>query len=363
MGHEERRAGFVDVFRGLLIAHMALDHASLMFNSGRGGEELYRAQPAFPADLLQFLVRFTGVQVAPGFFFMAGFMVAWTSAARAGRGVSEGDVTRRLMTRGLVLIGVDTVVFGIPRALGGFYSFMVLSSIGVSLMALAWLRRLPPRVLLVVALAVLLLHPLLDVSALPVPLRAVLYEPVRAGWFRSMYPVIPWMGLVLLGFVVGRDAVSRTNRERFWLAMSALCLVCFFVIRTWGGYGNAYPTADIGSREFWYFAKYPPDLPFLGWALALTFLTLAAIQWICRDGVPSALKPLVVFGRVSFFFYVTHFFLLGIVRGLTAAIFHWRTGLGGTLLLWLGLLVVMLPLCSWYCRLKLERPIVFTGYL
>lgn len=342
---------------------MALDHASLMFNGGRGGEELYRAQPDFPADLLQFLVRFTGVQVAPGFFFMAGFMVAWTSAARADRGVPESEVTRRLMTRGLVLIGVDTVVFGIPRALGGFYSFMVLSSIGVSLMALAWLRRLPPSVLLVVALAVLVLHPLLDVSALPVPLRAVLYEPVREGWFRSMYPVIPWIGLVLLGFVVGRDAVGREHRERLWLALGVVCLVCFLFLRTRGGYGNAYPTAAITTREFWYFAKYPPDLPFLSWALALTFLALTVLHRACRDGVPRALEPLVVFGRVSFFFYVTHFLLLGIARGLTSAIVHGRTGLAGTFAVWLGLLVVMLPLSSWYWRKKRERPNRITRYL
>ena len=34
------RVAYVDVFRGLLIAHMALDHASLMFNAGRAAEEL-----------------------------------------------------------------------------------------------------------------------------------------------------------------------------------------------------------------------------------------------------------------------------------------------------------------------------------
>ena len=44
------RQGYVDVFRGLLIAHMALDHASLMFNAGRAGEELAAAAaPAAPA--------------------------------------------------------------------------------------------------------------------------------------------------------------------------------------------------------------------------------------------------------------------------------------------------------------------------
>src|SRR5687767_12210358 len=61
------RQAYVDVFRGLLIAHMALDHASLMFNAGRSGEELAAgAAPAF-GDMFQFLTRFSGVPVAPGF--------------------------------------------------------------------------------------------------------------------------------------------------------------------------------------------------------------------------------------------------------------------------------------------------------
>jgi len=101
------RKAYVDVFRGLLIAHMALHHSSLMFNAGRGAEELASSAPAAPADIFQFLTRFTGVPVAPGFFFMAGFMVALTSIARAGRGVTDAEITRRLIVRGLVLLAVD----------------------------------------------------------------------------------------------------------------------------------------------------------------------------------------------------------------------------------------------------------------
>src|SRR5687767_9405257 len=170
------RQGYVDVFRGLLIAHMALDHASLMFNAGRGGEELAAgAAPAF-GDIFQFLTRFTGVPVAPGFFFMAGFMVALTSMARENRGVTHAEVTRRLLIRGFVLIAVDALIMGLPRALMGFYSFMVLTCIGAGIIATALLRDVSSRILIPVALAILLLHPLLDVSWLPVPLQAMLYE-------------------------------------------------------------------------------------------------------------------------------------------------------------------------------------------
>src|SRR5687767_2189510 len=217
-----QRLKFVDAFRGLLIAHMALDHASLMFNAGRGGEELAGAPPQVSADIFQFLTRFTGVPVAPAFCFMAGFMVALTSIRREARGIAQRDVTHRLIMRGLVLIAVDALIMGLPRALMGFYSFMVLSSIGVGVIVAALLRNVSGRILAPAALAVLVLHPLIDVSSLPVALRAIVYEPVRTGAFRSLYPIIPWIGILLLGFVVGRDAPARERPARFWGLLAAL---------------------------------------------------------------------------------------------------------------------------------------------
>jgi uncharacterized membrane protein len=353
------RERYVDAFRGVLIAHMALDHASLMFNRGRGGEELATIAPAFPDDFWQFLTRFTGIPVAPAFCFMAGFMVALTSLARSDRGVPHAEVTRRLIIRGLVLIAADAIVMGLPRALMGFYSFMVLSSIGVAIIVLALVRDVSSRILLPGSLAVLLLHPLLDVSWLPIELRAILYEPVREGVVRSMYPIIPWGAIVVLGFVVGRDVVTHGRSQRYWLALSAACFVAFFSIRLQGQYGNAYAYASIASREFWFFAKYPPDLPFLAWAFAIAFLTIAALQAITRERTPAWLTPFEVFGRVPFFFYLVHFYVLGIAQ----AVIRRQFGLIETYAIWILLLLVMLWPCVWYYRKKIERPNFVTRYL
>jgi uncharacterized membrane protein len=353
------RRAYVDVFRGLLIAHMALDHASLMFNAGRGGEELAAAAAPVVGGLFQFLTRFSGVPVAPGFFFMAGFMVALTSVARENRGVSHRDVTRRLIVRGLVLIAVDALIMGLPRALMGFYSFMVLSSIGVGIIALALLRDLSWKVLLTGALAVLLLHPLLDVSALPVALRAIVYEPVRTGVFRSLYPVIPWIAIVVLGFVVGRDVVRRDRPARMWSAVAASSLVLFLAIRLSGTYGTAYPYTSVASLDFWMFAKYPPDLAFLSWSFACIFLSLAVLTTIVRKDTPVLLRPFEVFGRVPFFFYVVHFYALGV----SAAVLRTRFGLFETYVIWLLLLLLMAWPCVWYYRIKRTRPNLVTRYL
>ena len=91
-----------------------------------------------------------------------------------------------------------------------------------------------------VALAVVLLHPLLDVSSLPLALQAVLYEPVRVGALRSLYPIIPWSAIVIVGYVVGRDALHRERPVRFWLLCSAVSLLVFALVRLSGGFGNAY---------------------------------------------------------------------------------------------------------------------------
>jgi uncharacterized membrane protein len=353
------RERYVDAFRGLLIAHMALDHASLMFNRGRGGEELAAVAPAFPEDFWQFLTRFTGIPVAPAFCFMAGFMVALTSLARSDRGVSHAEVTRRLIIRGLVLIGADAIVMGLPRALLGFYSFMVLSSIGVAIIVLALIRNAPSKILAPASLAVLLLHPLIDISWLPIELRAILYEPVREGAVRSMYPIIPWGAIVVLGFVVGRDVMTRQRSLRYWLGLAAVCFAAFFAIRIAGDYGNAYPHTGIVNRDFWFFAKYPPDLPFLAWAFAITFMTIAGLKALTRERTPAWLQPFEVFGRVPFFFYLVHFYVLGVAQ----AVIRTQFGLIETVAIWIALLLVMLWPCAWYYRKKIERPNFVTRYL
>jgi uncharacterized membrane protein len=359
VGAPGARQAYVDVFRGLLIAHMALDHASLMFNAGRAAEEL-AAGPAPVFDgIFQFLTRFTGVPVAPGFFFMAGFMVALTSLSREARGMTRAEVTRRLLIRGFVLILVDALVMGLPRALMGFYSFMVLTSIGVAIIATALLRDVSSRILVPLALAILLLHPLLDISWLPLPLRAMLYEPVRTGAFRSLYPVVPWIGILLLGFVVGRDAMTRQRPAKLWAALAALSFALFIAVRLYGGYGNAYSYSSVASVAFWEFAKYPPDLPFLAWSFGCIFVSLIALAAFTRNGAPALLRPFAIFGRVPFFFYIVHFYVLGIA----AAILRTKFGLPATYIVWLILLFVMIGPCAWYYRKKRERPNWITRYI
>jgi hypothetical protein len=62
---------------------------------------------------------------------------------------------------------------------------------------------------------------------------------------------------------------------------------------------------------------------------------------------------------VPFFFYLVHFYVLGIA----AAIARTKVGLPGTYAIWILLLVVMSWPCVWYYRKKSERPNLITRYL
>lgn len=93
-----------------------------------------------------------------------------------------------------------------------------------------------------------------------------------------------------MGFVVGRDATRRKHPAPFWLLLAGISLLLFFAVRLTGGYGNAYPYASVASPDFWSFAKYPPDLPFLAWSFAVTFCSLAVLWRMTRNATPALLR-------------------------------------------------------------------------
>ena len=358
---------YVDLFRGLLMAHMALDHASLFFNPGKFGNELASGPMPMPTSLWQFLARFTGVFVAPGFSFMAGFMVAVTSASREERGRDAWDVTRKLIVRGLVLIGAEALVFSLPF---GQFRFEVLSCLGTCLIIVALLRRLPSTVLAPIAIGIMALHSRFELGGLPDWLRAVLHDPhpmKYKGFFKVLYPVFPWVGVMLFGLVVGRETSRRARPIPIWLTLSAVFAALFFVVRL-TGWGNAWPHSGIGDVTFWIFAKYPPDLPWLTFSLAVIFALLAFLKSQQDRAWIHVLDPIRTIGRVPFFFYLVHFIVLFLAtlpcpRDPKHPDGPVPVGLLGAGAIWLALLFAMLWPCAWYYRMKSERPNVVTRYL
>ena len=324
------------------MTHMALDHASLFWNGNRFAEEFWEHHPPV-ADLPNFLARFSGFPVAPGFAFMAGFMVAVTGAARRERGVADGTIRNRLLTRAALLIGLELVFFSLAV---GHAQMGVLTALGAGLAVAAWVHRAPLKILAPVSLSVLFLHPLLrffwtdrmDFGGVAIK---VIHQAGHHPGFDVYYPLVPWIAVVLFGIVVGRLFLDRGSKE--WLPFAAAGLAVFVVTRL-TGVGSANDFDRILSYEFFIWSKYPPDLPWLSASFAVL---LATMYFLERHQDHPALRSwpaefIATFGRVPLFFYALHFAVLWLTKPTT------RHGLGAALLAWAALLAVLWWPCRWW---------------
>lgn len=345
------RLDFADLFRGLLMVHMALDHASLYWNRHRFADEFWDALPA-AHDPWNFVARFSGVFVAPGFSFLAGFMIAVTTAARTARGIPEAAVTRRLLARAAVLIAAETLFFSLPF---GRWQVGVLTCLGMCIAALALLRRLPPGALLAGSLAVLALHPLLRVlwtdriDAAGIAVR-VLHQAGKSGWLEVFYPFVPWIGVMGFGHVVGTAYLRQGARN--WWKLAGLFVLLFVGVQM-SGLGTAGRFERVASYEFLTWSKYPPDAAWLSASFAMIFAILAALQ--ARPNL--RFEPVAVFGRAAIFFYLVHFGLLQLTA--PAA----KGTLVHALVVWMAVLAVMAWPCRWWHDLRRRHPESVLKYL
>jgi uncharacterized membrane protein len=324
---EAARLAYVDAFRGIVMCHMALDHVSMFFNRARFAKEVWGHRPDLPVSLAQFLTRFSGVFVAPAFSFMAGFMIALTTARRGARGITPAAIRRRLVERGVVLILAYALFVDLPMKR---LSIGAVTSLGMSIIVVAFLERLGTWALAVIAGLVLTLHPLLDVSGLPPLLGRIVYGTEPLGILKVYFPLVPWVGIMIAGVVAGRLAAPHALHEnaRAWAWAALASFVLFWAVRLYGGYGNAFGYKHILSYEFFIWSKYPPDLPWLCWSFATIFGLLAVLAHVQRKTRWLDTRAGLFFrgiGGAPLFFYVLHFNVLVL---LSVILPSWKHALG-----------------------------------
>jgi uncharacterized membrane protein len=201
------------------------------------------------------------------------------------------------------------------------------------MIALAGLVRLPMRAIFLVGVAIVAGHNLLDgirltpESTFYIP-WAILHQrdvfELAGKTIRTSYPVLPWMGVMALGYCASAFYSTEWTARKRQAAFKhlGLALLCgFVVLRVLNIYGDASPFtefyADPTLTLFSVFntTKYPPSLLFVMMTLATMLLLLAwAEQWQGR-----AASMLSNYGRAPLFFYVAHWTLLHILA-LAAAI-------------------------------------------
>jgi uncharacterized membrane protein len=373
----------IDILRGLVMVIMALDHTRDFFSNA-----LFDATDLTRTTPLLFLTRWITHFCAPVFVLLAG-----TGAFLSMKsGKSRAEVSRFLFTRGIWLVFLEVAVIsplGWSWSLEfGFTRLQVIWVIGVSMIILAILIQvLPSRAIAAFGLAMILGHNLTDGphAAWLGPLAPTwkvlhslsFFQPWPHKIVASLYPLIPWVGVMALGYGGGEVALLPECRRRRMLLWTGIAMVGTFVLlRVSNFYGDPQPWAAQRSGIFTLLSflncnKYPPSLLYLLMTLGPAMFVLAF-----ADKLPTAVKePLNVFGRVPLFYYLLH---LPILHGLAVVFSLVSYGLAGWMfqdlmalrgtkhplpqgygydlwvvyLVWAAVVVMLYPLCKWFGKVK-----------
>lgn len=384
----------IDMLRGLVVVIMALDHVRDFTLLGTGMDPMQDPDVTLAVYLTRWVTHFC----APVFIFLAG-----TSAGLMRQRKTSRELAGFLLKRGIWLVLVEAIIvstawtfapLGMAAAGGAIVVVLqVIWAIGASMILLAGVQFLGARVCLLLGLLLVcglgLLEPLWPVRG-SVELGA---DSPLALWFypgtllvipffiTENYPVLPWFGVMLLGFGSARVfQLAPAQRDRQLLLAGIAMLVVFALLRALNGYGDsnhwavaATPLAT--AMDFMNLSKYPPSLLYL-------LATLGPMAIVCSraDRMRGWLKNvLVIFGRTPFAFYVAHLYLIhalavliGVAQGfsaaqmLTASAFFpagYGVGLATTYGLWLLVVLLLYPLCRAMAGLKSRRKDWWLSYL
>jgi uncharacterized membrane protein len=267
-----------------------------------------------------------------------------------------------------------------------------LSAIGVAMIVLAGVQFMGSQACLAVGALIVLGHNLLDAvwpigtwdtsnTPIWVALHAQMGIPLEHIQILFIYPFLPWIGVMLLGFGSAGVFKKLPDQRNAQLLKIGVGLVgAFIVLRGFDVYGDAskwqiQPAGELRTlMSFLNTTKYPPSLLYL-----LMTLGPAAILCSVADRFRGWLKDtLVMFGRVPFAFYVAHFYLahaiglaIGIFEGYTATqLTAWGSapkeagvGLAGVYVVWIIVIAAMYPFCRWVVSVKARRTDWWLSYL
>lgn len=379
----------IDMLRGLVICLMVLDHVRdffMLVPFGPGG-------PGDPLDLdtsnpALFTTRWITNFCAPVFVLLAG-VGAWLQSAH---GKPPGDLSRFLLTRGLWLIVLELTVIGFGWQFTPVLVFLqVIWAIGWSMVLLALLTWLPARAILALGVVIVAGHNLLDPiqpaafgEAAPLwnAIHVTNVAPVAGIPVLFAYPILPWFGIMLLGYGLGQVFTLKTAQRRRILPILGLSMIAVFVVlRALQVYGDSkpwepHPEAWKTIGDFIDVQKYPPSLQF---ALITIGPALAFLPVLERLRGPVA-TFLLAFGRAPLFAYVLHIWLahllamaVGVAMGFPIQGFFnplfmgppegWGFSLLQTYGFWALILAILYLPTRWFAGVKARRRDWWLGYL
>ena len=266
----------------------------------------------------------------------------------------------------------------------------VIWALGMSMLSLAVLIYIPKKWLLIFGLIMVFGHNLLDnVNPESFGAWSFLWKMLHVestfyiGSYQvfALYPVIPWIGVMTLGYVFADFyTIEAKKRQQKMLFLGMIVTLLFFVIRGINLYGDMSPwsvqsTIGMTIVSFFHVTKYPPSLSYLLMTLGPSIVLLVVFERIHG----KAADFLIVFGRVPMFFYIVHLYLIhavavipGMYQGYSIfdMLQDWEQFPGGygfglvmSYLLGILLIIVTYYLCKSYITFKHGKKHPFYSYI
>lgn len=375
-----KRIVSLDILKGLVMIIMTLDHVRDYFH--------YDAFFYDPSDLTQtspalFFTRFVTHFCAPVFVALAG-----TSAFLVGRRMKKKELSIWLLKRGFWLIILELTVVKLAWTFNPDFhtiAFLVIWALGAGMISLAVFIQLPKYLSISIAALLIFGHNALDG-----------FQPEGDGFFsliwkflhvqsavtfgdftlRISYPVMPWLGLMVLGYYFGelyRPEFDRHRRLKILLYSGISCILLFIALRSFNLYGDPSPWVRQSSPMYSFLSfinvsKYPPSLLYLLITIGPSLIAL----FIFERFDFSWLKPVIIIGRVPMFWYILHLYVIHIVAVIAAVLTGYAfsdmiltgfisfepqlKGYGFSLwavyLFWIGICLFLYPISKWYDKYK-----------
>jgi uncharacterized membrane protein len=380
MSITKQRIESIDLLRGVVMIIMALDHVRDYFH-----REAFLYDPTDLSHTYGFLffTRWITHYCAPVFIFLSGI-----SAYLYGSKTNRKKLSLFLFTRGLWLVVLELFVVTFGWTFNPAYpvhNLQVIWAIGISMIALSVIIYMDRRLILLTGLLLVGLHNLLDGVHVPGEGPAsffwtFLHDPGTFPYGRTIfimrYPVLPWIGVITLGYYFGSlyaPAADPEIRKVTLLSLGFGSISLFLLLRAGNFYGDAAHWQRQGNVilsicSFLRVTKYPPSFLYLLMTLgpAMVFLVFAEapLGWLG--------KRIIVFGRVPMIYYLAHIYLIHALAMLAAVLQGYKAsamvlstrvnmslnlkGYGFDLwvvyIVWTGVVLILYPLCKYYDQYK-----------
>ncbi len=383
-GSTTKRIDSIDVLRGIVMVIMAIDHVREFIHVQAFTDDPLNVLTTTP---VLYFTRWITHLCAPTFVFLSGLSIYLQSIRK-----TKAELSSFLFKRGIWLIFVEFGLISLAMTFNPLYNLLIMQviwAIGISMIILGFLIRLPFKLVLAIGLIIVLGHNFLDFyEAEPGFKAGFLWDLMHHGSFAIypmsgehflviMYPFLPWTGLMILGYCFGvyfTNQFSSSQRQKVLLTYGLSLLVFFVFLRSINLYGDPHPWTPQASDfqtflSFMTVHKYPPSLAYMSVMMGIAILALAFLENI-QNKISAMFR---VFGRTAFFYYIIHFYLAHLIamllffykghsfddaiKGLQKIPFLFSipgegVGLGLVYLIWILLIVGLYPLCKWYDSYK-----------